>query len=342
MPLADSQRDSLAGLTLDDVLANRAAASSHQLTITNRRTLLDIIREDESANRDRKSWKAFKDKLRLKRAGSAWTSSVLIPASDIPFPIRNNRNFPPQLPRRSSVRVLTFSPLDVTAHCMADPTEEAIKSSHLAPAITRQRSTRQVGDAVFVDDKLKPQISRPNSARLAAAVRADSIRRKRVVTFRDNIESDDDEDEDGHMRQPREERQMSAREAVAAQEAAEAAAMAEEEEDDEDEEEESFGAGGRGVTMSLMDLLEETDRQMGLEGSTYRMENDDDEDFDEDDEDDEGGEEHDCCVCMVKHRGAAFVPCGHSFCRMCSRELTVSKGNCPLCNNFILEILEVF
>ncbi|XP_028797158.1 uncharacterized protein LOC114752578 [Neltuma alba] len=338
MPLADSHRDSLAGLTLDDVLANRAAASSHQLT-NNRRTLLDIIREDESSKKDRKSWKAFKDKLRLKRAGSAWTSSILIPASDIPFPIRNNRNLATQFPRRSSVRVLTFSPVDVTTHCMADPTEEAIKSSHLAPMITRQRSTRQVGDAVFVDDKLKPQMSRPNSARLVAAVRADSIRRERVVTFRDSIDSDDDEDGDGH--QPREGRQMSAREAVAAQEAAEAAAMAGEE-DEEDEEEGSFGAGGGGVTMSLMDLLEETDRQMGLEGSTYRMEDDDDDDFDEDEEDDEGGEEHDCCVCMVKHRGPAFEPCGHSFCRMCSRELTVSKGNCPLCNNFILEILEVF
>lgn len=35
-------------------------------------------------------------------------------------------------------------------------------------------------------------------------------------------------------------------------------------------------------------------------------------------------------------------PCGHTFCRMCSRELMVSRGNCPRCNNFILEILDIF
>ncbi|KAI9077699.1 hypothetical protein K1719_016753 [Acacia pycnantha] len=234
---------------------------------------------------------------------------------------------------------------------MADPTEEAIKSSNLAATMmTRQRSTRQqVGDAIFVDEKLKPQLSRPGSSRMGS-LRSDSIRRERVVTFRDsniNNDDDDDEDGDGQMRRPKEGRQMSAREAVAAQEAAEAAAAEEEEEEDEDEGPFGNGGGGGGaVTMSLMDLLEETDRQMGLQGSTYRMdfdEDDDYDDFDEDEDDDyEEGEEHDCCVCMVKHRGASFEPCGHSFCRMCSRELIVSKGNCPLCNNFILEILEVF
>ncbi|KAI6670634.1 hypothetical protein NL676_005519 [Syzygium grande] len=29
-------------------------------------------------------------------------------------------------------------------------------------------------------------------------------------------------------------------------------------------------------------------------------------------------------------------------CRLCSRELWVSRGNCPLRNNFIMEILDIF
>lgn len=49
-----------------------------------------------------------------------------------------------------------------------------------------------------------------------------------------------------------------------------------------------------------------------------------------------------CCVCMVRRKGAAFIPCGHTFCRICSRELWISRGNCPICNGFILEILDIF
>ncbi|KAH0470416.1 hypothetical protein IEQ34_000139 [Dendrobium chrysotoxum] len=49
-----------------------------------------------------------------------------------------------------------------------------------------------------------------------------------------------------------------------------------------------------------------------------------------------------CCVCKVRNKGAAFIPCGHTFCRLCSRELWVSRGNCPLCNGFILDILDIF
>ncbi|KAM3353659.1 hypothetical protein ACQJBY_024670 [Aegilops geniculata] len=49
-----------------------------------------------------------------------------------------------------------------------------------------------------------------------------------------------------------------------------------------------------------------------------------------------------CCVCMVRHKGAAFIPCGHTFCRLCSRELRHTRGNCPLCNVFIQDILHIF
>lgn len=97
------------------------------------------------------------------------------------------------------------------------------------------------------------------------------------------------------------------------------------------------------VRMSLMALLAETDRELGIDGVI---------DDDDDEEDEEsvgkdgggvvGGEYNNCCVCMVRHKGAALIPCGHTFCRLCSRELWVQRGNCPLCNGYILEILDIF
>lgn len=105
----------------------------------------------------------------------------------------------------------------------------------------------------------------------------------------------------------------------------------------EEEDEEATSAGGQQpVRMSLMSLLAETDREMGLDGSSYILDEDDE------DEDEDVGEYNNCCVCMVRHKGSAFVPCGHSFCRLCSRELWAQRGNCPLCNNYILEILDIF
>ncbi|KAK4363667.1 hypothetical protein RND71_018908 [Anisodus tanguticus] len=108
-----------------------------------------------------------------------------------------------------------------------------------------------------------------------------------------------------------------------------------EQESAEEGEENTKGGEEEPVRMSLMSLLAES------EGSSYMM--GEDEDDDEDDAGgDVGGELNNCCVCQVRHKGAAFVPCGHSFCRLCSRELWVEGGNCPLCNNFILEILDIF
>jgi hypothetical protein len=172
------------------------------------------------------------------------------------------------------------------------------------------------------------------------------------MTSEDNVSDQTDPPREGSRRLSAalaDERSLSAREAVAAQEAAEAeaaaaaAAAAAAEENGELPSAEESGQ----VRMSLMDLLEETDRQMGFEGSRYMMGDEDDYEEEEDDEDEEeegedNGVEHNCCVCMVRHKGAAFIPCGHTFCRLCSRELWVSRGNCPLCNNFILEILDIF
>ncbi|KAJ6710942.1 hypothetical protein OIU74_011742 [Salix koriyanagi] len=197
---------------------------------------------------------------------------------------------------------------------------------------------------------LRPQISRHNSTRFP------------VVDPTQSDENDFDPSAlEGTTRLGTalaEERLLSAREAVAAQEAAEAAAQAEAAAAAASEQETEEGAmpmpgnmeTQEPVRMSLMDLLEETDRQMGFEGSRYTM--GDLEACDDDDDDDEEGRgdggdggaviECTCCVCMVRHKGAAFIPCGHTFCRLCSRELWVQRGNCPLCNGFILEILDIF
>ena len=55
-----------------------------------------------------------------------------------------------------------------------------------------------------------------------------------------------------------------------------------------------------------------------------------------------GGGDGVCCVCMERNKGAAFIPCGHTFCRVCSRELWLNRGCCPICNRSILEILDIF
>ena len=49
-----------------------------------------------------------------------------------------------------------------------------------------------------------------------------------------------------------------------------------------------------------------------------------------------------CCVCMVGRRGAALIPCGHTFCRSCSKQLFAERGACPLCNNLIVQVLHIF
>lgn len=88
--------------------------------------------------------------------------------------------------------------------------------------------------------------------------------------------------------------------------------------------EEASGGGGEGATpwrVSLMKLLEETEVENESNG---------------------GASDSVCCVCMGRKKGAAFIPCGHTFCRVCSRELWVNRGNCPLCNRSILEILDIF
>ncbi|KAG5622956.1 hypothetical protein H5410_008174 [Solanum commersonii] len=81
--------------------------------------------------------------------------------------------------------------------------------------------------------------------------------------------------------------------------------------------------GGSPYRVSLMRLLEETNgwdekEELGVGNDTV------------------------CCVCMGRKKGAAFIPCGHTYCRVCSRELWLNRGCCPLCNRSILEILDIY
>ncbi|XP_074573278.1 uncharacterized protein LOC141829653 [Curcuma longa] len=96
--------------------------------------------------------------------------------------------------------------------------------------------------------------------------------------------------------------------------------------------------------VSLMALLEQTDRQWagsGMEGLSL-VATAADAVVEDEAESGGGATSFMCCVCMVRHKGAAFIPCGHTFCRICSRELWIIRGSCPLCNREILEILDIF
>ncbi|CAN0914365.1 hypothetical protein LINGRAHAP2_LOCUS28527 [Linum grandiflorum] len=92
---------------------------------------------------------------------------------------------------------------------------------------------------------------------------------------------------------------------------------------------------------SLMRLIEETDGEDCRKSKKKRK-----------DEDKEGragsvsgrmgGGDWVCCVCMERDKGAAFIPCGHTFCRVCSKDLWARRGCCPICNRQIAEILDIF
>lgn len=76
-----------------------------------------------------------------------------------------------------------------------------------------------------------------------------------------------------------------------------------------------------------MDLLEETDWPMGYAGSSYMIgDYDDDNNEEEDEKYEEEAGEHSCSMCLVKHKGAPSVPCRHSFCKLCSKEIWVGMG----------------
>ncbi|KAJ4955994.1 hypothetical protein NE237_012777 [Protea cynaroides] len=261
----ENNRESLAGLTLDAVLGSEGKRTVTIPPVS--RTLFEII-NDESGSKDlsdrnRKSWKSFRDRLRIRRASAAWASSSADGDTD-------------------NCALNISEPMPTTPYagssCSGDFTEYAAVSAANGPVMRR----------------------------LAAAL---AVERR--------------------QRDPESERERSNSFPVV------------EEVSEEPEVNEQEAGEGAPVRMSLMDLLEETDREAGFLGLlTGDGAEEEGEEVDED-EDDDGGE-YVCCVCMVRHKGAAFIPCGHTFCRLCSRELWVTRGNCPLCNGFISEILDIF
>ncbi|GFY99381.1 RING/U-box superfamily protein [Actinidia rufa] len=280
----------LAGPTLSAVLSDkRPPPPVAQVN----RTLLDMIRDDPNGGKEsKKSWKTFKDKLCRRRAGAAWTSSVPIPASDVPIQNANR-----MISHRNSTR------FPASSANSDDPTQpELSSSSNSVNEFNSMPSNRAM-------------MLRRNSSRVPSLSANRYGRGANSPAAELDHQSPSDEEEES------------------------------EEGGGEVAEAEAEGAAERGepeVRMSLMALLEETDREMGLDGSTFMMDDDD-----EEDEESVGGgvgvgDYNNCCVCMVRHKGAAFIPCGHTFCRLCSRELWVQRGNCPLCNGFILEILDIF
>ncbi|XP_052171271.1 uncharacterized protein LOC127787332 [Diospyros lotus] len=238
------------------------------------RTLLDIIRDDPSgAKENKKSWRVFRDKLRLCRAGHAWISTVRTPASDVPIPNTN---------RTISRPNLTLFPTG--ALNSEDPSSHSIHPS--------------------TSGENRPELNHLTSSRTVSRSGHGAEGSTSLNTRDNNVgEPADEETEDG------------------------AGETAEE----------------LPVRTSLMALLAESDGQLSLDGSGFMMNDEEDEEEEEEEAEIAGrGAYNNCCVCMVRHKGAAFIPCGHTFCRLCSRELWVQRGNCPLCNGFILEVLDIF
>ncbi|WCJ37490.1 RING/U-box superfamily protein [Euphorbia peplus] len=89
-----------------------------------------------------------------------------------------------------------------------------------------------------------------------------------------------------------------------------------------------------GPVKTLMRLIEETDGVDFRKKKKKRRETQSEEFVSEND--------CVCCVCMERNKGAALIPCGHTYCRVCSREMWLNRGCCPICNRSILDILDIF
>ncbi|XP_065020360.1 uncharacterized protein LOC135645663 [Musa acuminata AAA Group] len=303
------------------------------------RRLFDVIQQVREANAaaaggnssgSGSKWKSLRDRIR--RAGAAWaaaSSAQPHPISDPELVVPSRRS--PFLGRSVSRSVSVRNPYPIS-----DP--ELVVSSRSNPV--RDRS---VSLSVSVRNS-EPPVPEPTvmaaASEKAAAVSSaggntefgggqkyvpggtyDSspLAAARAEEEEEEEEEDDDDDDDD-----------------------------DEEDDDEEEKGDGEGEGGeQPARMSLMALLDMQWGGSGKEGLEAEEEEEEDEEEEEEVAEEEGegagdGMLYVCCVCMVRHKGAAFIPCGHTFCRLCSRELWVSRGNCPLCNGYILEILDIF
>ncbi|KAF5763156.1 putative transcription factor C2H2 family [Helianthus annuus] len=300
---------STAGVTLGGILSIKETSSYR---IQNR-TLLDLIRNDPTSgnesNDSKKSWKMFREKLRLKLAGSVCTTTTPILASLVHINTDNNRTT-----TENDTNRLISQPLR-NINGVPVPVTQTANSTNLlnSPSVTdTNTSSVPVTQPVNSTDRLNsPPVSNSGSVTVTRTVNSTNPLNSPPVSNTNTSSVPDTQTVNVRGEPPVEEYERTT--------------TAEESRDGGD------GGGAETVKMSLMSLLE-------VEGSAY---------FDEEEVaagggGGGGGEYNNCCVCMVRHKGAAFIPCGHTFCRLCSRELFVKRANCPLCNNFILEILDIF
>ncbi|GMH27921.1 hypothetical protein Nepgr_029764 [Nepenthes gracilis] len=302
-----------AGLTLASVLNNESKSpstrdrNSHNNSSLGR-TLLDIIRNEETLSHrnshfaGNKTWKSFKDRLRIKRiaTGSRCASFVPVPQSDLD--VHNSRS-----------QILNY--------------QTSIQNSPQRNSIGRVEngdslSGRSGGGSMRLSTALTAEREETRGTLSRALARDENTEEEILAALGDGADLGQTQVSVGAEQEP-------------------AARPAQ-----------------QSVRISLMHLLEEADQQAGIQQAMYRLDEDEEEEgVDGDDKEEEqggverGGDEggggggkgeYSCCVCMVRHKGAAFIPCGHTFCRLCSRELWLQRGNCPLCNGFILEILDIF
>ncbi|CAM8930383.1 unnamed protein product [Rhodiola kirilowii] len=295
-----------------EALVNLSSNSDSEKKAEPNRVLLDVIRDVDDPNagayrslikhdNNKKSWKAFKDRLSLKRASQAWISAM-----------------PDEGERRR--RTLEFFPPEEEESGLEDEETRKVFRPQLS-RMTSYKPPEAVRDDVPISDPpmRRPQMLRHNSSRLSSSSSMNGRQGEDAVPrvrFADQLAAEKQQIQ----------RVVSSTEAYRNRNSNYS---------DEEEERGTGGRGGEPVKMSLMDLLEETDDQIGW--ASYMAELEEDEE-----EEDEGGEEQSCCICMVRHKGRASAPCGHTFCRLCSKELSVGRGNCPRCNGFVLEILEIF
>nr|GLL32780.1 probable E3 ubiquitin-protein ligase LOG2 [Ipomoea trifida] len=274
--------DNMAGLTLGDVLCREPRSTTAELP---HRTLLDIIRDEPFVSKEnRKTWKHFTEKLRLKLPGSACTSTgpdpVPVPADVTPLQQIDNRT-------TDASRSTRFSAANSASEA-EPPSVRLIQPELTAPSEPPRRESDSATLIVLLQRSSSRAVDRETSRFDEAEANGES-----------REASGGELEPEARVDQP--------------------------------------------ARLSLMALLAETDREMGIDGAAYVL-------GEEETEDETAAAAGDggkfildnCCVCMVRHKGAAFIPCGHTFCRLCSRELWVQRGSCPLCNNSISEILDIF
>nr|GLL16711.1 probable E3 ubiquitin-protein ligase LOG2 [Ipomoea trifida] len=258
---------------LDFGMSNIKGAEYSNLANISPSTLLDIIRDEPFVSKEnRKTWKHFTEKLRLKLPGSACTSTVLdpvlVPADDTPLLQIDNRT-------TDASRSTRFSAANSASEAKP-PSVRLIQSELTASSEPPRRESDSATLIVLLQRSSSRTVDRETS-------RFDEAEANRESREASGVELEPETKVDQPAR------------------------------------------------LSLMALLAKTDREMGIDGAAYVL----GEEETEDETAGDGGKFilDNCCVCMVRHKGAAFIPYRHTFCRLCSRELWVQRGSCPLYNN---------